>query len=1147
MGTRSFISAVAVAAVLGSALVAVPAAAAAPDAWNQAWTPPASANGALIPAANPPTSDWDAPASSARVSSSNARVASATVGAPGLGSLPYFGFDQTELSLDTVAQVNLGNGNLLLTGNDGVLNGAGIALRNDRFYNGLSTTDGSYGAGWSSSLSQVDIGLDVTSTEAKFRGPTGFTATFTKSGTTWKAPNGFNATLTENASSTDQRYTLQYNSSGEKISFSTSGYITKDTDRNNIGSSYTYGTDGRINSILTASGRQYLINWAGATDNHIASVVDGAGRTIQYDRNAQGQLSRVTKPGSNFEDYTYDSSGRVATAKMTGTDQGDLVFTFGYDTSHKVTSISSALASAPGTELSKTTYTYTSGLTKITDGRGNVTEHTIDSSGKVTAVKDALGRSQSTSYTTNNNVATTTDALGSGSTPGNVTTYSYDQLNNATGVSYPTGAAASATYSQGTSCPGAGSGNPNLPKCSKDDAGNGKSFEYDTAGNVTSTTDTTSGGTGAVTETYTYEKTNRSVCGGFEGQICSSKNGIGGVTSYAYDTSGNLLSVTPPAPMGKTVYEYDSLGRVTKVTDGNGDATSYTYSQRDDVLQTTFAGGATFNAEYYQNGTIHFQRDSTTGTKESFYDGLARLLRVTGPAAGTTQSYTYDKVGNVLGYTDAQGKVSYTYDAANQLTQLTEPGGTCTTATPVASSGCVKFEYDKNGAETKRIYPGGATMAITNDLATRPTRIVAKDKAGTVVYDVGYTYGSGGASTKAADRLNVQTRVSYREVGITAGAITSYTYDSLKRLTSAVEKSSTTTTASWTYAYDKAGNRTTQTRAGSTGAAAGTTSYTYNTANQLTGSTGATAAYQYDAVGNQKVNGANGQTASYNSRQAVTAIGSSNYVAFGQGNADTQTRSASSTQYERSSLGLATETTSAGASAFTRTNGGLAVALRGASTRSYFVFDAAGSVTGLFSADGSFQGGYSYSPYGESRAMTSGTAAVTNNPLRFTSGYWDSSVNLYKFGARFYDPSAGRFTQYDPTGQESNPYLYGNGDPIGFVDPSGTSAKGWSKGLSIASTAASIASLALTATGVGAPLAAGLTIASTALSVGSRAVVGDTRGAVAAGALGAIPGTFGVAGAVTNIAGRTARTVNTAIGGGYALGEMAGGIISSRG
>ena len=1048
---RAFISAVAVAAVLGSALVAVPAAAAGPEAWNTAWTPPASANGALIPAANPPAADWDAPASAARASSSTSRVAAATVGAPGLGSLPYFGFDQTELSLDTVAQVNLGNGNLLLTGSDGVLNGAGIALRNDRFYNGLSTTDGSYGAGWSSSLSQVDIGLDVTSTEAKFRGPTGFTATFTKSGTTWKAPNGFNATLTENAASTDQRYTLQYSSSGEKISFSTSGYITKDTDRNNIGSSYTYGTDGRISTIFTASGRNYTINWANATDNHIATIVDGAGRTIQYDRNAQGQLTRVTKPGSNFEDYTYDSSGRVATAKMTGTDQGDLVFTFGYDTSHKVTSISSALASTPGTELSKTTYTYTSGLTKITDGRGNVTEHTIDSGGKVTAVKDALQRIQSTSYSTNNNVSTTTDALGAGSTPGNITSYSYDQLNNATGVTYPTGAAASATYSQGTSCPGAGSGNPNLPKCSKDDAGNGKSFQYDTAGNVTSTTDTTSGGTGAVTESHTYEKTDRSVFGGFEGQICSSKNGIGGVTSYKYDNSGNLTTVTPPAPMGETVYTHDSLGRVLTVRDGNGDTTAYTYSQRDDVLQTTFSGGATFNAEYYQNGTIHFQRDSATGTKESFYDGLARLLRVTGPSAGTTQSYTYDKVGNVLTYVDAQGAVSYTYDAANQLPQLIEPGGACSAAAPAASSGCVKFEYDKNGAETKRTFPGGANVVTVNDLGGRATRITAKNAAGAVVSDIGYTYGAGGSTAKSADRMNIQTRISYKEVGIAAGAVTSYTYDSLKRLTSAVEKSGTTTTASWTYAYDKAGNRTTQTRAGSTGAAAGTTSYTYNTANQLTGSTAATTAYQYDAAGNQKINGANGQVASYNTRQAVSAIGSSSYSSFGQGNAETVARSTSTSTYTNASLGLMSESSSAGVTAFTRNTAGEIVASRGpGAANAYFVLDSLGSVVGLFDKAGAFSGGYAYAPYGETRA-TSNSVATNANPLRYIAGYFDASVNLYRLGARYYDPAQGRFTQYDPTGQEANPYGYAGSDPTNYSDPSGTflrRAKGIYEGFS---------------------------------------------------------------------------------------------------
>ncbi|MFE9708396.1 RHS repeat-associated core domain-containing protein [Streptomyces sp. NPDC005930] len=34
----------------------------------------------------------------------------------------------------------------------------------------------------------------------------------------------------------------------------------------------------------------------------------------------------------------------------------------------------------------------------------------------------------------------------------------------------------------------------------------------------------------------------------------------------------------------------------------------------------------------------------------------------------------------------------------------------------------------------------------------------------------------------------------------------------------------------------------------------------------------------------------------------------------------------------------------------------------------------------------------------------------------------------------------GRFTQPDPSGLEENPYLYAEGDPINFADPSGTDA-----------------------------------------------------------------------------------------------------------
>lgn len=40
-------------------------------------------------------------------------------------------------------------------------------------------------------------------------------------------------------------------------------------------------------------------------------------------------------------------------------------------------------------------------------------------------------------------------------------------------------------------------------------------------------------------------------------------------------------------------------------------------------------------------------------------------------------------------------------------------------------------------------------------------------------------------------------------------------------------------------------------------------------------------------------------------------------------------------------------------------------------------------------------------------------------------------------GARYYDPNIGRFTQPDPSGQEKNPYLYAEGDPVNRIDPTG--------------------------------------------------------------------------------------------------------------
>ena len=63
-------------------------------------------------------------------------------------------------------------------------------------------------------------------------------------------------------------------------------------------------------------------------------------------------------------------------------------------------------------------------------------------------------------------------------------------------------------------------------------------------------------------------------------------------------------------------------------------------------------------------------------------------------------------------------------------------------------------------------------------------------------------------------------------------------------------------------------------------------------------------------------------------------------------------------------------------------------------------------------------------------------------PYRFGGGYTDAATGLIKLGVRYYDPTQGRFTQQDPTGQEANSYAYVWDDPTSFSDSTGASVWG---------------------------------------------------------------------------------------------------------
>ena len=76
---------------------------------------------------------------------------------------------------------------------------------------------------------------------------------------------------------------------------------------------------------------------------------------------------------------------------------------------------------------------------------------------------------------------------------------------------------------------------------------------------------------------------------------------------------------------------------------------------------------------------------------------------------------------------------------------------------------------------------------------------------------------------------------------------------------------------------------------------------------------------------------------------------------------------------------------------------------------------------------------YEYDVFGAIRNET----ATSDNTRKFTGKEFDADSNLYYYGARYYDPYIGRFTQRDPIADGVNWYAYTDNNPLARVDRNG--------------------------------------------------------------------------------------------------------------
>ncbi len=217
---------------------------------------------------------------------------------------------------------------------------------------------------------------------------------------------------------------------------------------------------------------------------------------------------------------------------------------------------------------------------------------------------------------------------------------------------------------------------------------------------------------------------------------------------YGYDLKSQLTSITYPGSLTVN-YGYDSAGRMTTVKDWLGNTTTYT--PNPDSFDTSIA---------YQNGVKATQTP----------DNADRLMAITDTHSSTTlASMTYSRDGNnqVTGEADsgvpqvaqpytytplnqvkAAGSSSYGYDAADNLTTLTngtselfDPAdelcwsasstGTSCTSPP---SGATTYTYNSRGDRTVST-TGSATTTYGYDEASQRTSYTSSSETATYTYN----------------------------------------------------------------------------------------------------------------------------------------------------------------------------------------------------------------------------------------------------------------------------------------------------------------------------------------------------------------------------------------------------------------------------
>jgi RHS repeat-associated protein len=556
---------------------------------------------------------------------------------------------------------------------------------------------------------------------------------------------------------------------------------------------YTYGTNPfQPIRVTNAAGQAVQFTWA---NNRVTTVTDPAGNNWTYGYNASGMLSSVTSPGPSpnirtyhyeltgsstlltgisingvrHSTYDYYANGRAKESGLAGNEERD-IFTYsgnqttvttasGQSTTYSYTvaqgelqiaSISRAPTSTCPAADARTFYDANGWVDYTLDWRGIRTEYTHDSAGRLLSVTAASGTSAALTR---------------------VNTWNGDQLAETAYRDSANVAYAKVAYTYVASNGGAAAG-----KLSSE-----------------TWTDLTTGATRQTTYAYAFHA--NKVLSSMT--VTRSLPSGDAATTLAYDTAGNLISVTNPLGHQISYANYSALGLPARMTDANGVVTDYTYDTKGQIVSAT--------------------QQLPTGNRTTTFthNNDRQVTRIAYPTAQVDQ-FRYLASGRLAAVGNALDQfVTYAFDIPTNTSTVasTRHVPTLNGSTPTAASGgqfSATEQFDSlmrprvargnNGQQITRGYDDNGNLVSVTDAANRTTAYAydGRDRL------IRITAADGGVTTFGYD---VRGNLAY--VRDPRSVRTSFTYDGFGQVLTQASPDSGTTT----YAYDSAGRLVTKTLA----------------------------------------------------------------------------------------------------------------------------------------------------------------------------------------------------------------------------------------------------------------------------------------------------------------------------------------------